>query len=132
MNKIHTLSFEPWARGCLQVYTGNGKGKTTAALGLALRAAGRGLKTYMGQFMKGVAYGEVPTLELLKDYITIEQFGSPDCIPFKENPAAADLALAAHGLKKTRAAMLSGDYQVVILDEINVSVYFKLVKEQND
>jgi len=65
--------------GYIQVYTGNGKGKTTAALGLALRAAGRGKKTYMAQFMKKGEYGELlSAAKYLADFITIEQFGLPD------------------------------------------------------
>jgi len=65
----------PLARGYVQVYTGNGKGKTTAALGLAFRAMGRGLKTYIGQFMKGQLYGELEAAKKVEPYIIIEQYG---------------------------------------------------------
>ena len=67
----------------IQVYTGNGKGKTTAALGLAIRAAGYGLKTYMGQFMKGQHYGELTSLRD-NPHITIEQYGDIKCIRREE------------------------------------------------
>ncbi len=65
-------------KGYVQVYTGNGKGKTTAALGLAFRAMGRGLKTYIGQFMKGQFYAELKSGAMVQPYITIEQYGSKD------------------------------------------------------
>ena len=85
-------SFEnqPWKQSCLQVYTGDGKGKTTAALGLALRAAGRGMKVFIGQFMKGSEYGELEGVKMLRGLVELEQFGSPECIPLRDEPDPAE------------------------------------------
>lgn len=109
----------------IQVYTGDGKGKTTAALGLSIRAAGHGLKTYMGQFMKGQHYGE---LTALRDnpYIKIEQYGDIRCI-HRDQVTQKHKDQAEQGLVKARDAMLSGQYDIVILDEINVTVWFGLL-----
>jgi cob(I)alamin adenosyltransferase len=112
----------------VQVYTGDGKGKTTAALGLALRASGHGLRTYIGQFMKGQRYGE---LEALRDHplITLEQYGDPRCIR-REEVTAEHVAQAHRGLERARKAMLSGDYDLIVLDEINVSIWFGLLETE--
>jgi len=109
----------------IQVYTGDGKGKTTAALGLSIRAAGRGLKTYIGQFMKGQHYGE---LTALRDnpFITIEQYGDVECI-HRNQVTQKHMDQAEQGLIKARDAMLSGQYDMVILDEINVTIWFGLL-----
>jgi len=110
----------------VQVYTGNGKGKTTAALGLAFRAAGAGMKTYIGQFMKGQRYSELDTAGKMSAWITVEQYGHPEfCVPGKVSPE--DLRLASEGLKKARAILASGGYDIVVLDEINTALYFKLL-----
>jgi len=108
--------------GRVQLYTGDGKGKTTAALGLALRASGHGLRTYIGQFMKGQQYGE---LDALRDnpYITVEQYGSPRCI-HREEVTSQHITEAQQGLEQAREVMLSGDYDLVILDEVNVAIWF--------
>jgi cob(I)alamin adenosyltransferase len=111
--------------GYVQVYTGDGKGKTTAALGLALRAAGHGLRTYFCQFMKGQPYGETEALRA-HPFITIEQFGRPDCIR-REDVSPEDIARAHRALEKAQQAMLSGDYDIVVLDEINVALWFGLL-----
>ena len=89
---MNVLRANAWPRGCLQVYTGDGKGKTTAAFGLALRAAGYGLRTYIGQFMKGVVYGELAALSPLAEYITVEQFGSLNCIDYSDKPDPQEIA----------------------------------------
>jgi cob(I)alamin adenosyltransferase len=117
--------------GYTQVYTGNGKGKTTAALGLALRAAGHGLKTYFGQFLKGQDYGELAAIQNLSAYITIEQFGRKGFIHVTENPDEEDIERAQNGLRKCKKAMKSGKYQIIVLDEINVAVHFNLFSEQD-
>ena len=112
-------------KGYVQVYTGNCKGKTTAALGLAFRAMGRGLETYIGQFMKGQHYGE---LDALRDnpYITIEQYGDVRCI-HREEVTSDHVSQAHRGLERARAAMLSGEYDIVVLDEVNVTIWFGLL-----
>lgn len=115
-------------RGYVQVYTGDGKGKTTAALGLAVRAAGHGLRTYIGQFMKGQSYGEI---EALRDHplITIEQYGSARCLR-REDVTADDLARARRGLEAALDAMTSGRYEIVVLDEVNVAMWFGLLSTE--
>ena len=117
-------------KGFIQVYTGNGKGKTTAALGLALRAAGHGMKTYMAQFLKGQKYGELDSVGKLSPLITIEQFGRDRFIHIREDTDEQDIEKAHEGLKACSDAMLSGKYQIIILDEINVTLHFNLLKEE--
>jgi cob(I)alamin adenosyltransferase len=107
-------------KGYLQVYTGNGKGKTTAALGLSIRAAGANLKVFIGQFMKMGDYSEIKALERFSDLITIEQFGLGRFI--KGKPSQEDVQAAQEGLKKIKAIMLSGQYSVIIMEEANVAV----------
>ena len=114
-------------RGYVQIYTGDGKGKTTAALGLALRAAGHGFHTYIGQFMKGQSYGELDAVVRLAPFVTIEQFGRTTFLHIKGRPPAAEIARARRGLARSRAAMLSGRYRIVVLDEVLVAVFFKLL-----
>lgn len=117
----------PLERGLIQVYTGKGKGKTCAALGLAMRAAGHGLKVHIVQFMKGWPhYGELRSVERLPN-ITIRQFGRPGFVD-RENPDPEDVRLAQEALEHGRRAMLSGDYDIVVLDEVNVALEFGLVQ----
>jgi cob(I)alamin adenosyltransferase len=120
---------EPWTKGCLQVYTGHGKGKTTAAFGLALRAAGRGLPVFIGQFMKGYEYGETVAVRRFSDLVTLEQFGSATCIPWKEAPGEVDVKLAAAGLGRCREILKQAKHRIVVLDEICVAVHFRLFDE---
>ena len=108
----------------IQVYTGYGKGKTTAALGLAIRAAGAGLKVYIGQFIKGKNYSELNVLKKIKN-IKIEQFGRGCFI--KGAPQQKDIELAKKGLEKIKKIVSQRIYDVVILDEINVALYLKLL-----
>jgi len=109
----------------IQVYTGNGKGKSTAAFGLALRAAGAGLKVYIGQFVKTGCYSEVKALKKIKR-IKIEQFGRRCFI--KKNPDKIDLVLAKKGLAKAKEAISCRKYRIVILDEINIALKYGLLK----
>jgi cob(I)alamin adenosyltransferase len=120
------MSDQRLAKACVQVYTGDGKGKTTAALGLALRASGHRMRTYIGQFMKGQHYGE---LDALRDhaYITIEQYGDARCCIRRDEVTPEHVAQARRGLEWAREAMLSGRYHVVVLDEVNVAVWFGLL-----
>ena len=119
-------SAEASTRGLVEIFTGNGKGKTSAALGVALRALGQGLRVHIVYFMKGdFPYGERKILSELSD-VTFENFGFRDFVdPAKVRPEdkeQAQLALAAG-----REAMLSGKYDIVVLDEVNVAVAFKLL-----
>ena len=114
-------------QGCIQVYTGNGKGKTTAALGLALRASGRELMVCMVQFMKGGGpYGEHLAAPRLSPYLTIIQTGREGWVN-KDNPDPEDKRLAAEALETAKNALTGGRYDLVILDEINGAVSFGLV-----
>lgn len=111
-------------KGYIQVYTGNGKGKTTAALGMTLRAAGAGMNVFFAQFMKGMESSELVALEKLGDHIHLRQYGSRSFI--KDKPTEEEIRGALKGLAEVRQAMLSGRYQVVVLDEANVAVYYNL------
>jgi len=112
-------------KGYTQVYTGNGKGKTTAALGLALRAAGNGMKVFIGQFVKGMEYSEIRSLKKFSDNITVRQFGRGCFI--KRHPEDEDVRYARNGLEELKEVISGGKYDVVILDEINIAIYFKLL-----
>lgn len=109
----------------IQVYTGCGKGKTTAAFGQAIRAVGAGLKVFIGQFVKGKNYSEVTALKKIKN-IKIEQFGRGCFI--KREPDKKDIALARSGLERVRKIISLGIYDMVILDEVNVALKLKLLK----
>jgi cob(I)alamin adenosyltransferase len=111
-----------------QIYTGNGKGKTTAALGQTVRAAGSELRTFIVMFMKEYPYGEVRALEHLSEWITIERHGKDDFVYKRELPSDTDKAAIQTGLQHAREAMLGGKYDIVILDEICVCTYFKLIE----
>jgi len=111
--------------GYVQVYTGNGKGKTTAALGLTLRAVGAGLKVYIVQFAKGMDYSELAALRRLGDAVVVRQCGR-DCF-IRREPTDEDRKLARQGFDEARQAVLSGDYDVVVLDEANIATYYGLV-----
>lgn len=115
-------------QGFIQIYTGNGKGKTTAAIGQAVRAAGFGLKTFIAQFMKEYPYNELRSLTHLKNWITIEQFCGDEFVYKKELPGDEELAKAKIGLQTAQAKMLSGEYDLIILDEAIVAIYFKLIQ----
>ncbi len=114
--------------GYVHVYTGNGKGKTTAALGLAVRAAGRGYKTFIGQFLKGVEYGELKIEEFTNGLVKIRQFGKKT---FVHDITEEDIKLAEKGFEECRKAIFSGNYHIVVLDEINVAIYFRLIKTED-
>ena len=116
-------------KGYVQLYTGNGKGKTTAAIGQALRAAGAGWKVYIAQFVKGMHYSELDSLARFSDLIRIAQYGR-NCF-IHGNPTQEDCDLACSGLEEVRQITLSGEYQMVILDEITIAILYKLVDLQD-
>lgn len=115
----------PAERGYIHVYTGNGKGKTTAAFGLALRAAGAGKNVYIAQFVKGKTYSEIKALRKYLPQITVEQFGR-GCFIINE-PTKEDIDAAQKGLQIVKNNLQNGLYNLVILDEIFIAVYFKLI-----
>lgn len=111
-------------KGLFQVYTGDGKGKTTAALGLALRAVGAGMKVFFGQFVKGMEYGELTSIAQYFPGIVIKQYGR-DCF-IQNQPEAEDVALAKAGLEEIKKVLMSGEFQLVVLDEASIATYFDL------
>ena len=114
-----------FAQGMVQVYTGDGKGKTTAALGLACRAVGHGFKVIIIQFLKGnMDYGEIETAKKLAPSLTIKQMGR-GCL--LEHPEPEDIACAQEAMDLAGEVLRGGDYDIVILDEINVAVALGLV-----
>ena len=112
-------------KGYIHVYTGRGKGKTTAALGLGLRASGAGFKVHMIQFMKGRRYSEIDTIENITNF-TISQHGRDEFVS-KENPDEIDINLAQKGFKYAKEIINNGKYDMIILDEINVAVDYNLI-----
>ncbi|HDQ71009.1 MAG TPA: cob(I)yrinic acid a,c-diamide adenosyltransferase [Chloroflexi bacterium] len=115
--------------GLIQVYTGDGKGKTTAALGLALRAAGSGMCTYIGQFLKGRRYGELDSAPKLAPYVTIEQYGLNAWVHV-DSVTPEQRAAAKEGLVKIHQALTGGEYDIVVADEINIALAFGLLTEE--
>ncbi|MBN1339360.1 MAG: cob(I)yrinic acid a,c-diamide adenosyltransferase [Bacteroidales bacterium] len=114
--------------GYVHVYTGNGKGKTTAAAGLALRAAGAGKKVFIGQFVKGKPYSENEIIRNRIPEITVCQYGR-GCFIYNE-PTAEDIAAAKRGLEDVRQKMNSGAFEVMILDEINIATFYRLISAE--
>jgi cob(I)alamin adenosyltransferase len=111
-------------KGYIQVYTGNGKGKTTAAFGLALRAAGANLKVFIAQFVKGQEYSEVLAVRKFLPSVEIKQYGL-DCF-IVNIPTQDDIDIARKGLKEVSDIILSGEYDIVILDEANIAIFYNL------
>lgn len=115
-------------KGYIQVYTGNGKGKTTAALGQALRAAGRELRTLIVMLMKDFNYGELKSLNQWNQWIRLEQYGNDRFVFCKQSPSGEDIQAAKLAIIRAREAMISGRYDLVILDEVCVAVHFGLLE----
>lgn len=112
---------------CTQVYTGDGKGKTTASLGLLVRATGAGLRVRMFQFLKKGGYSELKTLTSRFPEVEVTQLGSGKFITDKNNIPQDELDRATRGFAQAREAVMSGDYDMVILDEINGAMSMGLV-----
>jgi len=112
-------------KGYIHVYTGPGKGKTTAALGLGLRAAGAGFKVHMIQFMKGRKYSELNTIEKIPNF-TYKQYGRDEFVN-KQKPEKIDIDLAQQGFKHAQDVIKEKKYDILILDEINVAIDYKLI-----
>ncbi|HNQ84461.1 MAG TPA: cob(I)yrinic acid a,c-diamide adenosyltransferase [Deltaproteobacteria bacterium] len=121
----------PIGTGCVHIYTGNGKGKTTAALGLALRAAGRGLKTCIVQFMKGRHYGELDAVKMTGGLIIVEQFGHPEFCSFGKEPDPADVERAASALERIRELMDAKACDILVADEMTTACLFRLITEDD-
>ena len=116
-------------RGYVQVYTGDGKGKTTAALGLAIRAAGAGLKIFIAQFIKRGDYSEIKSLKRFSDIITVEQFGLGRFV--QVTPPKVDIDVARKGLETVKKIMEKGEYNIIILEEANVAINYGLFSDTN-
>lgn len=123
-------------QGYVHVYTGPGKGKTTAALGLCVRGALSGLRVYVGQFMKGTEYAELAMDRL--DFravsggsVTIAQYGSPRLICQGESATDEDRELAAKGLQDITDKLQAGDHHLVVADEILVTLHFGLLATED-
>lgn len=134
-------------KGCIQVYTGNGKGKTTAAIGLSIRALGAGLKVYFAQFMKMPTTSEYQILRQFAPQLVVETWGKPcfiarreelspefkqawekSCVIFEKGHPPVDYQdLLRQGLAAADAAMRSGEYDLVVLDELNMAMHFDLL-----
>ena len=112
-------------KGLIQVYTGDGKGKTTAALGLALRAAGRNMKVLIVQFMKKWDYGELHSVELIPN-ITLKTFGTKDFV-YKGKAKKIDYVEAQKAFSFGIEGIQSGNYDIVIFDELNMALYYELL-----
>ena len=118
-------------KGKIHIYTGNGKGKTTAALGLAIRASGAGKTVYIAQFVKGMHYSELETLKKI-DNITIKQYGL-ECF-IKNEPQQKDIDAAKNGLKEIKKNIKTQKIDLLILDEICIAIDYNLleINELND
>ena len=117
-------------KGFIHVYTGNGKGKSTAAFGLALRAAGAGMRVYIGQFMKTGDYHEIRAFREYLPMISLEQYGN-GCLIGKEGPSETDYSAAREGLDKACSALCRDRFDIVIFDEIIVAAHLGLIREQD-
>ncbi len=109
----------------VHVYTGDGKGKTTAGLGLTVRAVGAGWKVLFAQFMKHGEYNEIKALRIFGEQVTIRQYGSGRFI--RGEPTNEEAAMAQAGLREVSDIMEQGRHDLIVLDEINVAVHFGLI-----
>lgn len=125
-NRIEHLN-----KGFTQIYTGNGKGKTTAAIGQAIRAAGAGYKSLIIQFMKEYPYSELRALEYLKEFISVEQYCGDGFVYKRELPSEDEKRKAKLALRKAEDEFSKDNYDIIILDEVIVSIYFKLIELQD-
>jgi len=118
-------------KGYIHIYTGDGKGKTTAALGLALRAAGVGLKINIVQFMKGQHYSELDSIKELKGRIYIEQYGDKEFCRITDPPESRFIEQAKRAITRVKELMIRKECDILVADEIITSIIFKLVSEDS-
>ncbi len=116
-------------KGYIQIYTGNGKGKTTAALGVALRTVGAGKKVFIGQFLKSGDYSEMKPLNEMADQITVEHYGLGRFI--KGHPTKEDIEAGISGFMRVSQIMNKGEHDLIILDEGNIAVKYNIISEQD-
>ncbi len=115
-------------KGYIQIYTGDGKGKTTAALGISLRAVCAGFKVFFGQFVKGMKYNELNAVNYLPNF-EMKQYGR-NCFIFND-PEPEDIRLAKEGLDELSMKISSGEYDLVVLDELNIALHYQLFSVQD-
>ena len=115
------------SKGYIHLYTGNGKGKTTAAIGLSIRAVGAGKRVFIGQFVKGMHYSELDTLKRIPE-IELKQYGL-DCF-IENDPTQKDIDAAREGFAEISKIILNNDFDVVILDEICIALYYHLIENE--
>ena len=113
-------------KGYTHIYTGNGKGKTTAAFGFAVRAAGNGMKVFIGQFVKGMIYSEIKAIKNFSPQIITKQYGL-ECF-INRKPTKDDIIAAQKGFAEIQQIISSNEYDIVILDEINIALYYNLIE----
>ncbi len=118
-------------KGYIQIYTGNGKGKSTAAIGQVIRSAGYGLKTYYLMMMKDFAYNEIESLKRFEDLIEVVKIGKDDWVFRKEKAPQLEIEKAKLALEEAMKKMLSGNYNIIVLDEVFVSIYFGLISVED-
>lgn len=111
-------------KGYIQIYTGNGKGKTTCALGLSLRAICNGYSVFFGQFLKGQDYSELKAVESLQNF-TIRQYGTANFV--FNNPSEKDIQMAKEGLSDIKREMLTNNYDIIVMDEVNIAIHKNLI-----
>ncbi len=116
-------------KGYIQVYTGNGKGKTTAVFGLSMRAMGAGCKVFIVQFLKQGNYSEIKAMKKFSDQITIEQYGLGKFI--KGKPSDEDLKAGQKAYNRINEILKKGEHDLVIIEEGNVAVMFNIISEKN-
>ena len=112
-------------KGFIQIYTGNGKGKTTAAIGLAVRAAGTGKRVFIGQFLKGISGGEHKALSRFEDLITIKQYGTGKFI--HDRLSDEDLQLARAGWDEIMKVVEKNSCDILIIDELGCALFYNLI-----
>jgi cob(I)alamin adenosyltransferase len=111
-------------KGYTHIYTGDGKGKTTAAFGMALRASGAGMRVFIGQFVKGMDYHEILAVKKHLNNITVRQYGR-DCF-IVNTPTEDDIRAAREGLEDIRRVVLGNNYDMVVMDEVTIALHYKL------
>lgn len=116
-------------QGTIQIYTGNGKGKTTSALGLAIRAVGAGKKVFIGQFLKSGKYSEMNSLRQFPDQVSVEHYGLGKFV--KGRPSEEDKIAGKEGYQKIRRILEKGNHDLVIIDEGNMAVRYNIISEQS-
>ena len=122
---------DPMTKGYIQIYTGNGKGKTTAAMGLAMRAAGAGMKVYIGEFIKEVEYSEIRMLRERFPEIDVELYRDDHGELISVSRSNRSHEAAKKGFERVREVVLSGEYDVVILDELTILPLIRVIKEKD-